>query len=166
MKQFITPDNLGSEFNQGGEIPDKVTLSMKHARLSIEPSQITNIGAPWNPIVIADPSMDTIGVSVAGGQVTLPVGVYLIDFVVTYFDNNSARAAHRQRILIDGAEYSQHEGHNYLRDASNHDSASNVYPDIFAVADGQAISIEAQTNSSLVGTTEVTGGWVRLLKVA
>ncbi len=165
-KQFITPDNLGSEFNQGGEIPDKITLSMKHARFPITPNTIANIGAPWNEILIGTPSIDTIGTSVSGGDVKLPVGVYMIDIVLNFFDDNSARAAHRERIMIDGAEYSSMEGHNYLRDATNHDSAANVYPDLFAVSDGQVLSIEAQTNSTLVGFTDVTGGWVRLLKIA
>ena len=170
--RYVIPDNLGAGLAVGTVVPDKITVALEAARFDIAPSTVNNVGAPWNDLLIVDGLFNLInGAAISGTGVELPQGIYTIDAVVNYFDDNSARASHRQRLLINGAEYSSHEGHNYLRDhtanaAINHDSAANVFPDIFRVQDGDIIAMQAQANSTVTNTTDVTGGWVRLLKVA
>lgn len=130
-------------------------------RIPIPTQAITNSGAVWNTLSLSTPSFDEIGVTVVGVTAAVPAnGTYHVTSAVNVFDNNSARVQHRMRYLVNGIEYSRVEGHNYIRDASNQDEAHNVYPDAMQLLSGDVITIEMQTASSVVNTSDVLDSWL------
>lgn len=146
------------------------SIGVKTARLTIPLQTINNAGAPWDQIDITGTTFDQIGGTVSSGfdYIVPDDGVYEIISTVNYLDNNSPRVAHRQRYLINGVVptgYNNFEGHNYMRDATGHDSAANVHSEIYELDAGDEITLQAQTNSSQANTTTIIASWVVIKKL-
>lgn len=136
------------------------------ARIPLNVQTVNNVGAVWNKITFNTPTFDNIGLTIAGNVITFPdTGIIEAMLVINFFDNNSARVAHRVRLNVAGGIYSVIEGENYMRDATFHDNSSIKFPDAFSINANESINYEIQSHSSLANTSNITGGWLILKRL-
>lgn len=134
-------------------------------RFSMADQLINNVGAALNPLTYAAGDFASAGFSLSGSNITIQkAGCYDVTLAADFFDNNSARVAHRAIFKVNGVEVSRLSGSNYMRDASAHDDASSTYKDFICVDAGDVFSIDMQATSSFANTTNVTADSRLLIK--
>jgi len=130
----LDPDTCKATFINESGVSTIFDYQKQYERFTLPAQVVTNTGAVLNTIVYNAGDFGSL-IASSGDSVRFPKdGEYEVSLVADYFDNNSARVAHRAIFYINGVEYSRLSGANYLRD----------------------VQIDLQTTSSLVGTTDLT----------
>jgi len=150
---YIIPITLiAQDFSgQGGTGSNTAVEKTKSSRVTVMAGNISNNAI--NNINFSGTTYDENSLTVAGNQITIAEsGVYDIFLLLNFFDNNSARVAHRVNLLINGVPYSSVEG----------ESIRHI--DGFVSNSGDVITYTIQSHSSTANTSAITSGWLIINK--